>query len=39
MSILIDEKTPIVVQGTTGDKCTFHSKEMIGYGSSRWGIR
>jgi malate-CoA ligase subunit alpha len=34
MSILIDEKTPIVVQGITGDKGTFHTKEMIGYGSN-----
>jgi malate-CoA ligase subunit alpha len=34
MSILIDEKTPIVVQGITGDKGTFHTKEMIDYGSS-----
>jgi malate-CoA ligase subunit alpha len=34
MSILIDEKTPIVVQGITGDKGTFHAKEMIDYGSN-----
>jgi malate-CoA ligase subunit alpha len=34
MSILIDEKTSIVVQGITGDKGTFHTKEMIGYGSN-----
>jgi malate-CoA ligase subunit alpha len=34
MSILIDEKTPIVVQGITGDKGTFHTKEMIDYGSN-----
>ena len=34
MSILIDEKTPIVVQGITGDKGAFHTKEMIDYGSS-----
>jgi len=34
MSILIDEKTPIVVQGITGDKGTFHTREMIGYGSN-----
>jgi len=34
MSILIDEKAPIVVQGITGDKGTFHTKEMIDYGSS-----
>ncbi|MFD1702351.1 succinate--CoA ligase subunit alpha [Methylopila henanensis] len=34
MSILIDEKTPIIVQGVTGDKGTFHAKEMIEYGSN-----
>jgi malate-CoA ligase subunit alpha len=34
MSVLIDEKTPIVVQGITGDKGTFHAKEMIDYGSN-----
>ena len=34
MSILIAEKTPIVVQGITGDKGTFHAKEMIDYGSN-----
>lgn len=34
MSILIDEKTPIIVQGITGDKGTFHAKEMIAYGSN-----
>src|ERR1700737_1028124 len=34
MSILTDEKTPIVVQGITGDKGTFHTREMIGYGSN-----
>ena len=34
MSILIDEKTPIIVQGITGDKGTFHAKEMIEYGSN-----
>ena len=34
MSILIDEKTPIIVQGITGDKGTFHAKEMIDYGSN-----
>jgi malate-CoA ligase subunit alpha len=33
MSILIDEKTPILVQGITGDKGSFHAKEMIDYGS------
>ncbi|GJE55372.1 MULTISPECIES: succinate--CoA ligase subunit alpha [Methylobacterium] len=34
MSILIDEKTPIIVQGITGDKGTFHAKEMIEYGAN-----
>ena len=34
MSILIDEKTPILVQGMTGDKGTFHTKEMVAYGSN-----
>lgn len=34
MSILIDEKTPIIIQGITGDKGTFHAQEMIAYGSN-----
>jgi len=34
MSILIDEKTPILVQGITGDKGSFHTREMIDYGSN-----
>jgi malate-CoA ligase subunit alpha len=34
MSILIDEKTPILVQGVTGDKGSFHTREMIDYGSN-----
>lgn len=34
MSILIDENTPIIVQGITGDKGTFHAKEMLDYGSN-----
>ncbi|WP_342106858.1 succinate--CoA ligase subunit alpha [Methylobacterium sp. SI9] len=33
MSILIDETTPIIVQGITGDKGTFHAKEMLDYGT------
>ncbi len=33
MSILIDEKTPILVQGITGDKGSFHTKEMLDYGT------
>jgi malate-CoA ligase subunit alpha len=34
MSILIDEKTPVLIQGFTGDKGTFHAKEMIAYGTN-----
>jgi malate-CoA ligase subunit alpha len=34
MSILIDETTPVLVQGMTGDKGTFHAKEMIAYGTN-----
>jgi malate-CoA ligase subunit alpha len=34
MSILIDETTPILVQGMTGDKGTFHTKEMVDYGTN-----
>jgi len=33
MSILIDETTKVLVQGFTGDKATFHAKEMIAYGT------
>jgi malate-CoA ligase subunit alpha len=33
MSILIDESTRILVQGITGDKGSFHTKEMLDYGS------
>jgi malate-CoA ligase subunit alpha len=34
MSILIDDTTRVVVQGFTGDKATFHAKEMIAYGTN-----
>lgn len=34
MSILLDEHTRVVVQGFTGDKATFHTKEMIAYGTT-----
>src|ERR1700682_4820793 len=34
MSILIDEKTRVIVQGYTGDKATFHAREMIAYGTN-----
>jgi malate-CoA ligase subunit alpha len=33
MSILIDEKTRVILQGFTGDKATFHAGEMIAYGT------
>lgn len=33
MSILIDEKTRLVVQGITGGEGTFHSQKMIEYGT------
>jgi malate-CoA ligase subunit alpha len=33
VSILLDEKTRVIVQGFTGDKGTFHAKEMIAYGT------
>ena len=33
MSILIDDKTRVVVQGITGGEGTFHSKQMIEYGT------
>ncbi|MBA3443634.1 MAG: succinate--CoA ligase subunit alpha [Gemmatimonadales bacterium] len=33
MSILIDERTRVLVQGFTGEKATFHAREMIGYGT------
>ena len=33
MSILIDETTRVIVQGFTGDKATFHAREMITYGT------
>jgi malate-CoA ligase subunit alpha len=34
MSILIDETTAVIVQGYTGDKASFHAKEMIAYGTN-----
>jgi malate-CoA ligase subunit alpha len=34
MSILIDQTTRVIIQGFTGDKATFHAKEMIGYGTN-----
>ena len=34
MAILINEKSRILIQGFTGDKGTFHAKEMIAYGKN-----
>ncbi len=34
MSILIDENSKILIQGFTGDKGSFHAKEMLAYGSN-----
>ena len=34
MSILIDNKTRIVVQGITGGEGTFHTKQMVDYGTN-----
>ncbi len=34
MSILIDRNTPVIVQGMTGRIGTFHSREMIEYGTN-----
>jgi malate-CoA ligase subunit alpha len=37
MSILIDERTRVIIQGFTGDKGTFHGKEMLAYGTNLVG--
>jgi malate-CoA ligase subunit alpha len=34
MSILIDERTRVIEQGFTGEKATFHAREMITYGTN-----
>ncbi|HYB50330.1 MAG TPA: succinate--CoA ligase subunit alpha [Burkholderiaceae bacterium] len=33
MSILIDQNTPVLVQGITGEKASFHTRAMIAYGT------
>ena len=37
MSILVDERTRVIIQGFTGDKGSFHGKEMIAYGTNLVG--
>jgi malate-CoA ligase subunit alpha len=37
MSILIDAQTPVIFQGFTGDKATFHAKEAVAYGTKLVG--
>jgi malate-CoA ligase subunit alpha len=37
MSILIDQHTRVIIQGFTGDKGTFHGKEMVDYGTNLVG--
>jgi succinyl-CoA synthetase alpha subunit len=33
MSIILDENTKVIVQGITGRAASFHTKEMLGYGT------
>jgi malate-CoA ligase subunit alpha len=37
MSILITSATPVIFQGFTGDKATFHAKEAVAYGTNLVG--
>jgi len=33
MSVLIDKDTKVIVQGITGKAATFHTKQMLDYGT------
>ena len=33
MSVLVDEKTKVIVQGITGGEGSFHARQMIEYGT------
>ncbi len=37
MSILLDGTTRVIIQGFTGDKATFHAREMLAYGTNLVG--
>ena len=34
MSIIVDKKSKVIVQGFTGNEGSFHSKQMIEYGTN-----
>ena len=34
MSVLVDKSTRLVVQGITGKEGTFHTKQMVDYGTN-----
>ena len=34
MSVLLDKNTRLIVQGITGKEGTFHTKQMVDYGTS-----
>ncbi|HKJ57987.1 MAG TPA: succinate--CoA ligase subunit alpha, partial [Halobacteriales archaeon] len=34
MSVLVDDDTRVLVQGITGGECSFHTEQMIEYGTN-----